>query len=367
MSIVKNILFMVVFTLISYDAIAACRNLEGNSSMYPAPGVTQHLVVPIPVMSVSPSPFSLSDFRTFNMLQVTQRFSAYFHCDRDSTLMHKLEQPMQYSGNEQQQYGGAPIYKTSLEGIGVSLSNSHLNTPYTNEGGGRSISYGTRVYNDVLNVTLSVWSLSGNTSHGIFDAESLPAVLLYATDSSSGVLDDNAALIARVTFSGQVIYNAPTCVIEDKEIFLGKYPLSAFSGNTATDWIDASVTMNCDRAFSSSTQNRFVTSTANGGSSSSSIGTVNRYITSIEAVNGFIDSRRGIMEIDSGGATGVAVQISRRKSEDTFTSLEWETRYNPDETTNTFVMPLYARYIKTGSSVTAGKANSKLLYTVEYK
>jgi type 1 fimbria pilin len=361
----KKILLMIIFTLIAFDVLAACRNIEGTNSSYPSPGVTQHVVLPIPIKAISPMPFSLSEFRSFNLLEVSHNLSGRVSCDGPLTLMHKLEQPMQYSGVNQQ-IADAPIYKTGLEGVGVALYNSVYNIPFTNEGTGYSTGSGNMQYSNTINLSLNVWSLSGNSTHGILEAESLPAALIYATDSSSGVLDDNAALIARLTFSGQVIYNAPTCVIEDKEIFLGKYPLSSFTGNTTTEWIDASVTMNCDRAFSSSS-NRVFSSTANGGSSGSTIGTVNRYITSIEAVNGFIDSRRGIMEIDSGGATGVAVQISRKKSEDTFSSLEWETRYNPAETTNTFVMPLYARYIKTGSSVTAGKANSKLLYTVEYK
>lgn len=53
----------------------------------------------------------------------------------------------------------------------------------------------------------------------------------------------------------------------------------------------ASVTMNCDWAFSSSS-NRLTSSTANGGSSTTSIGTVNYFRTSIEAVNGFVESAR---------------------------------------------------------------------------
>lgn len=365
MSLARKIFFMAVCTLISFDALAACRNAEGYNSSYPAPGETQHIVIPFHAKTISPMPSSLNNFLTYKMLEVRHNISGYVQCDGPFTLVHKFEYPMQDSGLITQL--GIPIYKTSLEGVGVSIHNSyHSNTAFTNEGGRYSYSYSNSYFNNVLNISFNLWPLSGNTSHGVFDPGSLPAALIYATDSSSGVLDDSAALIARITYSGQVIYNAPTCVIEDKEIFLGKYRLSAFSGNSPTEWIDASVTMNCDRAFSSSSNSSYST-TMVGGSSNSSIGTVNRYITSIEAVNGFIDSRRGIMAIDSGGATGVGVQISRRKLEDTFTSLEWETTYNPAETTNTFVMPLYARYIKTGSSVTAGKANSKLLYTVEYK
>ncbi|MCU6327472.1 fimbrial protein [Enterobacter quasiroggenkampii] len=363
---VKNIIYMAVFTMISFNAIAACRNVERSSNNYPMPGVTQDAFINIPIANISPMPSSMNDFQSRRMLTVKHSISGSVTCDGNMVLAQKLEYPMPNSGVMYQ--NSIPIYNTNLEGVGVSFHNDYGDSvAYTNEGAiKKRADYSDAEFNNSLNIVLNLWPLSGDTSHGIFDGASLPRAIVYATDSASGVLDSNAAIIARFSFVGQVIYNAPTCAIEDKEVFLGKYPLSAFSGSTPTGWVDASITMNCDRAFSSSS-NSATSSTANGGSSSTSIGTVNHYRTSIEAVNGFIDSGRGIMAIDSGGATGVAVQISRYQREDSFTSLEWDTSYNPAESTNTFVMPLYARYIKTGSSVTAGKANSKLLYTVEYK
>lgn len=358
---------VIFYSFIFPDEVrAACRNVSVDSSLYPMPGVTQNFFISIPFTSVSPMPSSMNDFSSRRIMEVKQNLSGAVECDGNAVIVQKLESPMMDSGFMYQ--NAVPIYKTDLDGVGVSFHSRYASTvAYTNEGAiNTDYPSAKRIhFNNSINISLNLWPLSGNTSHGVFNGASLPKAIFYVTDSASGALDSNAAIVAKFSFIGQVIYNAPTCVIEDKEVFLGKYPLSAFSGSTTTDWVDASITMNCDRAFSRSSNYSVITS--GSGGSNVVLGTYNYYRTTIEAVNGFIDSGRGIMAIDSGGATGVAVQISRYQREDSFTSLEWDTRYNPAESTSTFVMPLYARYIKTGSSVTAGQANSKLLYTVEYK
>ena len=71
------------------------------------------------------------------------------------------------------------------------------------------------------------------------------------------------------------------------------------------------------------------------------------------------------MALDSGGATGLGVQISRTRSEQAWSSLAWTGENKAGA--NTINIPLYARYIQTDSNVSAGQANSKLLYTVQYK
>lgn len=355
---------------VSLQAFSACKNLATDSTEFPSPGITQELTINLPFTSVSPPPLSGRDIDGGYgfIIDAQYTISGRVFCDGEIILAQKLEYPMEFSGVVA--YGKVPIYKTDLQGVGVSFRNGlSQDAPYSNEAtivsrhGSPLLGAG---FNNSLNIRFNLWHLS-DTNHGVFDGASLPRALIYVTDTPSGELDSNAAIIGRFSFSGQVIYNAPTCFIEDKEVHLGKHPINKFTSSTATDWIDASITMNCDRPFSAYS-NRAISSTKNGGSSSSIPGTSNYYRASIEAVNGFIDPTRGIMELDSGGATGVAVQISRYKGVDSFpASLQWDTHYLVAENTGTFVMPLYARYIKTDSTVTAGEANSKLLYTVEYK
>lgn len=360
-----------LFFLLCFDALAACKNAVGMGSVVSGilPGTTQDVIIPLPFNSISPIPFSMNDYGSKKIMTVKHSISARVECDREVLyLAQTLESPMSISGVMHQDT--IPIYKSNVNGIGVSLhndSNPNFKSPYSNEV--HIVTSHTSPWvqiNNGVGITLNLWALSGNTSHGVFDGASLPRAIFYITDTPGGVFDSNAAIVARFSFSGQVIFNSPTCLIEDREIFLGTYPVSKFSGAKITDWVEASVTMKCDRAFSSSS-NSFKSSSHPNYGPETSIGSTNYYRTSIDAVNGFIDSARGIMAIDSGGASGVAVQISRGQYEDNFSSLHWDTAYNVEQNTGTFLMPLYARIIQTESTVTAGKVNSKLLYTVEYK
>lgn len=356
---------------ISLEAISACRNVSSDSTEFPMPGVTQEIAVNLPFTSVSPPPlYRVNMDGGFNfIIQAKYNISGHVSCDGRTIIAQKLEYPMVFSGI--MAHGKVPVYNANPQGLGVSFY-SELNNyaPFANEATiirDFGVSGGARFENS-LSLVFNLWNLSNNTSHGIFDGASLPRALIYATDNPSGGFDENAAIIGRFSISGQVIFNAPTCIIEDKEVYLGNHSLSKFTNSATTDWVDASITMNCDKPFSAH-NNRVTSSTKNGGSGGFPISGTSFFLrSSIEAVNGFIDPTRGIMSLDSGGATGVAVQISRYERQDSFpASLQWETLHLVADNNVTFVMPLYARYIKTDSTVTAGKANSKLLYTVEYK
>ena len=356
--------------IISLEATSACRNVSTDSTEYPQPGITQEIAVNLPFTSVSSPPLYMVNLDAgYNfIIEAKYSISGNVSCDGQVILAQKLEYPMVFSGV--MAYGKVPVYNTNLQGLGVSFYNDLNNyAPYTNEvtiiRNFGNVLNGVS-FSNTLSLVFNLWSLS-NTTHGVFDGSSLPASIVYATDNPSGELDSNAAIIGRFSISGQVIFNSPTCIIEDKEVYLGKHSLSKFTNATTTDWVDASITMNCDKPFSPP-NNRVISSTKNGGSSAANSGTSTFFRSSIEAVNGFIDPTRGIMALDSGGATGVAVQISRYERVDNFpASLQWESVSLVKDNNITFVMPLFARYIKTDSTVTAGEANSKLLYTVEYK
>ncbi|MGG9647469.1 fimbrial protein [Escherichia coli] len=269
-------------------------------------------------------------------------------CSSKAYMVYKLENTLGYTG--QINSNGGRIYKTSIDGIGISTGPIPFSAEgYISEGVGNQS--GTPVSFFVF-----FTKYSNNTVSGILNSAFLPTVRIYATESASGAYDSSAVTLVTYTFTGSLNYIVPTCEAENKEVSLGQHQVSHFTGSSATEWVDAGITMNCDRAFS----NAYI---------SQGLGTTirpdNYYSVTIQAVNGFTNRNRGIMALDANGATGLGIQISRTQAEQTWSSLTWTDLNTP--AANTIKIPLYARYIKTGNTVTAGQANSKLIYTVQYK
>lgn len=288
------------------------------------------------------------------LLSVTKYMElAEVRCATNTTYwVHKIENSLGTTGVF---VGDSPVYKTNIEGLGVYITNIKSN--------GIGISSTTQNSYVVPVISMRLIKLTNSTVSGSLDASTLPTISFYATESSSGAFNSSAVQITKLSVNGIINYVVPSCNAEDKDIWLGEHNSSVFTGNSTTPWVDASIVMTCDRAFSnaySGVQESYTT-----GIVTTSTRPDHFYSVSLESINGFIDSARGIMEIDSGGATGVGIQISRTQSEQSWSALNWIDEHK--STTNTFKIPLYARLVQTGSTVTSGQTNSKLLYTVQYK
>ena len=67
-------------------------------------------------------------------------------------------------------------------------------------------------------------------------------------------------------------------------------------------------------------------------------------------------------------ATGIGIQLSSSESTSGLIDLTTGiTQTLPDDGTRNITVPLYARYIQTENSVTAGKANGRLEYIITYQ
>lgn len=272
---------------------------------------------------------------------------------RPTYWVHKVENT---SGTTGVFVGEYPVYKTNIDGLGVYFHGVKAN----------GMSIASTIQDDAVAIPvidMRLIKLTNSTLSGVLDASTLPTISFYATESSTGAFNNSAVQLTKLSVSGIINYVVPSCSAENKDIWLGEFNTAFFTGDSATPWVDASVVMTCDRAFNnaySSAKESYVT-----GNVTTSTRPDHFYSVSLESVNGFTDSARGIMEIDSGGATGVGIQISRSQSEQAWSAMNWIDEHK--STTNTFKIPLYARLVQTGSTVTSGQTNSKLIYTVQYK
>ena len=85
-----------------------------------------------------------------------------------------------------------------------------------------------------------------------------------------------------------------------------------------------------------------------------------------------IDATNGIMAIDStvsGAASGVGIQLGWGLSSQTPTLFNFSTEQTmtlPKDGSTTLRVPLSARYIQTATTVSPGKANGKVTFTINY-
>lgn len=330
------------FCFISMDAKAACTI---NAS--PVPPALQTYTLPINRLS--------PNVHNNNVLLSVRKFfdSASIRC-ATGTIYWVLKTE-NTSGTTGMFVNGSPVYKTNIDGLGIYYTGFASNGMLIRSTQANVVS--------VPEIDMNLIKLNNATVSGVLDASTLPVVSFYATESSSGIFNSSAVQITKLALRGSVSYVVPSCSAQDNDIWLGEYSNSDFTGASTTPWVDASIVLTCDAAFLNaynSVVDNFIT-----GKVTTTTRADNYYSVSLESVNGFIDLSRGIMALDSGGASGLGVQISRTRSEQAWSSLAWTDGNQAGA--NTIKIPLYARYIQTESNVTAGQAKTKLLYTVQYK
>lgn len=210
---------------------------------------------------------------------------------------------------------------------------------------------------------------SGTLTSGIIDGSSLPNLFLSVGQS------DSLIQLVQISFSGSLAISQPTCVTPDYTVQLGHWSADRFKAIGSTSpWVDASIRLTgCGNFYG------FYNDVPAIQNSWSSTGSVtgspvnNQWSLNLSPVTSIIDSSQGIMGIDdsvSGTATGIGIQISAGTTDVAEGNLvNFSTPLNGIFETSglsTVTIPLSARYIQTEDTVTPGKADGKLVYTLSY-
>ncbi len=267
------------------------------------------------------------------------------------------------------------VYETGIPGIGVKFvrDNNAADFPTTLSSAGCPASLGC-FYGSGWNANsrLVFIKTASTVTGGVIDASQLPTAL-YSFGQSGNMLD-----VYKITLTGSLQINTPTCdistVSQAMTVNMGNYHISAFSGKgSATGWKNASIQLaNCGQFYGNVTSG-YTGGTFNG-TTTSTAGTRNNFLSvTLYPQNGTrstTDAANGIMKIDDGtpGATGVGIQLSSSESTSGLIDLTTGiTQILPKDGTRNITVPLYARYIQTENSVTAGKANGRLEYVITYQ
>lgn len=181
--------------------------------------------------------------------------------------------------------------------------------------------------------------------------------------------------VYKISLTGSVQITTPTCDItpasQSMTVPMGQYNINVFTGKGATtSWKNAGIRLNNCGQFYGDTPSGYINGTFDGNTIEPAVLINNTLSITLSPLNGVEDAANGIMRIDAdtAQASGVGIQLSTREGTDGLIDLTSALSQKlPQDGTQSITVPLFARYIQTGDSVKAGKANGRLEYVITYQ
>ncbi|HED2284989.1 fimbrial protein [Klebsiella pneumoniae] len=225
---------------------------------------------------------------------------------------------------------GNGVYNTNLPGVGLRLSFAST---------GRVLPY-----------EISYPYSAGGTWLSI-PGDGIKGELIKTGDITSGTLTGsvlarasvvNQFYFANVTLNGTNTVKSEACTVTTPsvDVPMGDHDKSEFSGaGSSTDWVSFDIGLSCD------------------------VGA--RINVRIDATADASAGSQGVMLIDSGGASGVGIQLHYRPDDAAVQygqeRFYWQSVYGDE------IVQLKARYYQTAGSITPGAANGTATFTLSYK
>ncbi|QIP56117.1 fimbrial protein [Hafnia alvei] len=268
------------------------------------------------------------------------------------------------------------IYPTNIAGIGVALWHSGntftSTTPYYDG----AIDFSANFSGDVWHGTSFDMSLikTGNIASGAqVTGQSLPTAI-FNTNDVPGVSGLPLTLMT-VNFSGVITVMTATCETPDVNVSLGSFDTAtAFKGKgSTTPWVDSSIVLDQCPTFSGYYGAGSGQSVTGGSTPSGGTLVTNKLILSLQSDTPLIDGPNGIISVNAGtsndsAATGVGIQIGYGNivSPTKWSFPDTWTVNAPTDISQSFKIPLAARYYQIGDYVTPGPADAQVEFTINY-
>lgn len=312
-------------------------------------------------------------------------------CDQDTTLYAYLTPMTEPSGSPvimSTDFGIGPVYPTNVRGIGVLY--------FYHDGAARFITKNnpTRpwVYNISANKPHNVTSSVGNFDIAVVKTGPIePSSFLPISQnfphlamvlSTNKTYDSSAMKIVDFPQSGSIKITATTCETSDLTIDMGHHDINEFVGKGfTTAWKDASIILKNCPTFSGYYANHYtgqVFPSKGGVANEPSAGRNPNIMTvSLSVLEPLIDSANQVSGLESidNAATGVGVQLGYSTNIDANPitpqhiwqyGKSWDIT-PPSDGRHSFKIPLAVRYYQIDNTVTPGKANTKIMFNIDYK
>jgi type 1 fimbria pilin len=360
------IVSVLLFMLFNHQAIAACA--FAPTADYPAYSVKK-MTVPLAAETISvPSDAAVGSTLYRQRINIsTGADKIRVSCDVTGLFQYLYAYktlPMTETST------GTKIYKTGIEGLGIKFVNSsNANFPVTLPT--------TNCTASKTCATADIWSANSffdlvktadTVEAGTIQATNLPTTL-YSFGQAGSMVS-----IYEINISGSLTINTPTCDItpasQSMTVLMGTHHISDFAGKgSGTEWKNASIQLNNCGWFYGNGPKSVVSFDGTSNHIQSGLANNAADIT-LTPLDGTIIPTEGIMAIanNASAATGIGIQLSSTQSVTGKINLNSAYAYAlPNDGSRTITIPLFARYIQTENSLSAGKANGKLEYTFSYR
>ncbi|WP_260516100.1 fimbrial protein [Serratia fonticola] len=290
-------------------------------------------------------------------------------------------------------FAGA-VYQTNIPGIGVVISRSPDGNPIIpnrpavttdvenpirqvdNELGGANNYTGSTRYVSLIKtgpITPGSFTLSGANLPSIKTSLEPPVNSHPGSVAVTGL----PFTFYNINFQGTLTVSTQTCTTPPVvAVSMGSYDINEYLGQmgAATPWVDASINLTGCPTFYGfyNATNTTRLMDYNTGLATVSNALNNNLGVRLTPATSVIDSANGVMAIDStvsGAASGVGIQIGWGESSQAPTLFNFaaeQTVTLPKDGSPTIRIPLSARYIQTAANPTPGRANGKVVFTVNY-
>lgn len=346
----------VLMLVLIKPALADCDYMENSDLKSPlyvnAPLVSSHLTVgpDVPVGTVLYTQNFNPAFRTI-WVGCTEPQSYVGTYINHETLPHPLSS---WSGN----FG--KVYETGLPGVGVFIDNYDLDfeLPMITGGTGVLDHHGWSANGYKYRIRLIK---IGEVQPGVITGADLPCWI-----NKIGPIAE-PFISMRLCFTGAINVVSQTCTTPDVFVSMGKYDMGRYfrGKGSVTEWQDASIRLlNCPKFYGSAE-----TYYSRNGDSGTTSTTGNSLTLSLTPNTAVIDDANGIMSVKegSGSAGGVGIQLEYGASSPQSVRFSRAIKIPlPVTTPSAFTIPLRARYIQTGPTVTPGAADATVTFNINY-
>jgi type 1 fimbria pilin len=369
-----NILMVSLLLLCTQaQAVVNCR----ASTLYPPLSITP--TISVTSYAGNDIPVGTTIYR--NQVNVTPIVGVY--CDASysvaTNLMvinEPLGAPVMMSGLSYGN-GSGPVYPTNVSGVGILFFKDNIIISSSQPLVDKIVYYSAGdhgVYNYKFDLVLV--KTGPIASGAVVSASSFPDVGLVIPPQTgySGL----PVYSLQAHFSGSAQFITATCTTPDVNVDMGTYDIISYFNKVGSvgPWIDASIVMNNCPTFQGYHGDHGTSQTTTGSSTSTgSIRNNNLFTVSLTPANSVSGN---VIAIDQGddSASGIGLQIGYTANDVTASPTSPQSLWTagttwditaPTDGRSTIKIPLAARYYQNAQKVTAGDANAKVIFNIQYK
>ncbi|WP_447883583.1 fimbrial protein [Serratia fonticola] len=273
------------------------------------------------------------------------------------------------------------VYETGIPGVGFVAWVSNPALSFTNVAPYRAKYHATIPSNgsflEISPHPIDFYLIKiGNIPAGSFtlNAAQFPTIrisILGDGDASDNVVPFNIP-VSYYNFSGTLQFTQPSCVTPDVNVELGSHEVATFSAaGSTTPWQSFSIQLtHCPRFYGYYNRDTYPVLFNAAGSTRSPDTVNNNFGLKLTPTSSVINNTNGIMAVTPGTnvASGVGIQIAYGtvSSPEPFVFSAEKKLALAKDGESTITVPMLARYIKTDTMVSPGRADGKVTFTINY-